>query len=150
MDATKSAGVSAGAIAVATAAAAILPAGTLLVPALGAIVAALAKSQEDLKDAERKGVAPLEEEAKKQRVVMEFQSHQARVSQELAIAQRISLSNTVEIEEFYDTSGKGTLGIKADEAGITAGASGEGRRVTKRVIKFSGWGGSEIPQAEKA
>lgn len=146
MDAKKSAVVSAGVMAAAAAAVTILP----VVPALGAIVAALAKSQEELKEAEKKGVVSLEEEARKQRVVMEFQSHQARVSQELAIAQRISLSNTVEIEEFYDTSGKGALGIKADEAGLTVGASGEGRRVTKRVIKFTGWGGSDIPQAEQA
>lgn len=149
MDVKKSAGVSAGVI-VATAAAAMIPAGPLLVPALSAIVAALAKSQEELKDAEKKGVVPLEEEARKQRVIMEFQSHQARVSQELAIAQRISLSNTVEIEEFYDTSGKGSVGAKVDETAFTLGASGEGRRVTKRIIKFTGWGGSEISSDEKA
>ena len=108
--------------------------------AIAGIVTALNKSQDDLKEAENKGISSLEDEAKKLRINMEFQAHQARVAQELAIAQRISLSETVEIEEFYDGQGKGSLGVKGDETGITLGASGEGRRVTKRIIKFAGWG----------
>lgn len=108
--------------------------------AITGIVSALNKSQEDLKEAENKGITSLEDEAKKQRINMEFQAHQARVAQELAISQRIYFSDTVEIEEFYDGQGKGSLGVKGDESGITLGASGEGRRVTKRIIKFSGWG----------
>ena len=141
-------GFSAGAAAMA--ATAMVPGAVLLAPAIGAIVAALAASQDELKDAEKKGVVSLEEEAKKQRIVMELQSHQARVAQELAIAHRISHSDTVEIEEFYDTSGKGALGAKADESSVTLGASGEGRRVTKRVIKFSGWGGPSAVAAAEA
>ena len=108
--------------------------------AIAGIVTAMNKSQEDLKEAENKGINSLEDEAKKQRINMEFQSHQARVAQELAISQRIYFSDTVEIEEFYEGQGKGSLGLKGDESGITLGASGEGRRVTKRVIKFAGWG----------
>ncbi|WP_459047015.1 hypothetical protein [Stenotrophomonas sp. PSU_St99] len=118
--------------------------------AIAGIVAALGKSQEDLKEAENKGITSLEDEAKKQRINMEFQAHQARVAQELAISQRIYFSESVEIEEFYDGQGKGSLGIKGDESGITLGASGEGRRVTKRVIKFAGWGLSPHPNEEKA
>ncbi|SQI37955.1 Uncharacterised protein [Providencia alcalifaciens] len=45
----------------------------------------------------------------------------------------------VEIEEYYDINGKGTVGLKTEQEGITFGASGEGSKVTKRVIKFSGF-----------
>ena len=70
---------------------------------------------------------------------MDFQAHQARAAQELAIAERIVASHEVVIEEYYDGSGKGHAGLKADGEAISLGASGEGRRVTKRVIRFSGW-----------
>ncbi|MES1978303.1 MAG: hypothetical protein V4451_09725 [Pseudomonadota bacterium] len=111
----------------------------VLVPVyLRAAYAALSKSQDDVKAAESKGMASLEEEARKQQIKMEFQAHQARVSQELAIAERISVSAEVEIEEYYDLSGKGHAGVKAEEGSIALGVAGEGRRVTKRVIRFNG------------
>jgi hypothetical protein len=99
---------------------------------------ALSESQGDIKAAESKGVAELELEATKQKVIMEFQAHQARVSQEIAIAERISTSQEVEITEYYDVSGKGHAGITAQESSISAGVGGEGRKVTHRTIKFSG------------
>jgi hypothetical protein len=99
---------------------------------------ALSDSQGDIKAAESQGVSELELEAAKQKIIMEFQAHQARVSQEIAIAERISTSQQVEITEYYDVSGNGNLGVNAKESGITIGASGEGRKVTHRVIKFSG------------
>jgi hypothetical protein len=99
---------------------------------------ALSESQGDIKAAESKGVAELELEATKQKVIMEFQAHQARVSQEIAIAERISTSQEVEITEYYDVSGKGHAGITAQETSISAGVGGEGRKVTHRTIKFSG------------
>ena len=113
-----------------------------------AIYSALSDSQSEVKAAESEGLASLEEEAKKQRIVMEFQAHQARVAQELAIAERIASSHEVEIEEFYDGSGKGSLGLKTEGESITLGASGEGRRVTKRVIRFTGWGPGDKPNGE--
>lgn len=90
----------------------------------------------------------LEEEAKKQKIVMEFQAHQARVAQELAIAERIAASLEVVIEEYYDGSGKGHVGLKADEEILSLGAGGEGRRVTKRVIRFNGWSDASTPATE--
>lgn len=99
---------------------------------------ALSESQGDIKDAESKGVEELELEVAKQKILMEFQTHQARVSQEIAIAERISTSHEVEITEYYDVSGKGQAGITAQESGITAGIGGEGRKITHRTIKFSG------------
>jgi hypothetical protein len=104
-----------------------------------AIYSALSDSQDGVKAAELQGISGLEEEAKKQQVVMEFQAHQARVAQELAIAERISVSLEVEIEEYFDGSGKGHLGVKKEDAAISLGVSGEGRRVTKRIIRFAGW-----------
>jgi hypothetical protein len=104
-----------------------------------AAYSALSSSQEELKTAENVGLSALEEEAKKQKVIMEFQAHQARVTQELAIAERIATSHEVVIEEYYEGSGKGHAGLKAESEVISVGASGEGRRVTKRVIRFSGW-----------
>lgn len=112
----------------------------LFVPGyMRAIYSALSQSQDDVKAAESKGVISLEEEALKQHIVMEFQAHQARVSQELAIAERISASAEVEIEEYYDLSGKGHVGAKAERESISFGIGAEGRRVTKRVIRFTGW-----------
>lgn len=103
------------------------------------IRSAMSDSQGDIKSAESKGIAELELEAAKQKVIMEFQAHQARVSQEIAIAERISTSNEVEITEYYDASGKGHAGLTANEGSITAGIGGEGRKVTHRVIKFTGF-----------
>lgn len=122
----------------AAAAAMILPGGFILGPVVGAIAAALAASQDEIKEAEGKSVETLETEARKQQIVMDFQAHQARVAQEICIAQRIASSLEVEIEEYYDTSGKGSAGVKAEEKSVTLGLSGEGRKVTKRIIKFKG------------
>lgn len=109
---------------------------------------ALSSSQDEVKAAESQGLATLEEEAKKQKIIMEFQAHQARVAQELAIAERIAASHEVTIEEYFDGSGKGHAGLKVDGEAVSLGASGEGRRVTKRVIRFSGWTEQPIPAKE--
>jgi len=106
---------------------------------------ALSDSEGDVKKAEAKGAAELELEVAKQKILMDFQTHQARVSQEIAIAERISTSREVEITEYYDISGKGQAGITAQESSITAGVSGEGRKVTHRTIKFSGFSTSDSP-----
>lgn len=64
----------------------------------------------------------------------------AKVEQELSIAKRIMYADEVEIEEYYDINGKGNVGLKSEESSFfTIGASGEGRKVTKRVIKFRGF-----------
>ncbi|MEI7995596.1 MAG: hypothetical protein WCH01_11915 [Methylococcaceae bacterium] len=63
---------------------------------------------------------------------------QAKVAQEIAIARKIELAHEVEIEEFYDTSGEGSIGGKSDGSGITLGVSGRANRVVRRVYKFKG------------
>jgi len=64
--------------------------------------------------------------------------NQAKVEQELAIARRIDSAEEVEIEEYYDISGNGSLGLKGNEDGVSLGLDGEGRKITKRIIKFKG------------
>ena len=99
------------------------------------------KAAQLVANASEKGVDPLKEEIAKQNLQMQFAQQQARVAQELAIARRIDDAEEVEIEEFYDTSGKGSVGISIDQSSQTAsiGAGAEGRRVTKRVYHFKGW-----------
>lgn len=135
MSINKKAGIAGGA---AAAAAMIIPGGFIVGPVVGAIAAAMATSQDEIKEAEAKNIETLEAEARKQQIVMDFQAHQARVAQEISIAQRIASSSEVEIEEYYDTSGKGSTGLNAEESSVVLGLSGEGRKVTKRIIKFKG------------
>lgn len=93
--------------------------------------------------------APIQElrnEAGRQEILAQMAESQARVSQELAIAQRINTAEQVEIEEFYDVSGKGGLTANVTEGAVNAGLTGEGRKVTKRIYRFTGWhaGASEV------
>lgn len=98
------------------------------------------KAAQLVSNASEKGVDTLREEITKQNLQMQFAQQQARIAQELAIARRIDNAEEVEIEEFYDTSGKGNAGISINPtiqaASIELGA--EGRRVTKRVYHFKG------------
>lgn len=68
-----------------------------------------------------------------------MQELQAKIAQELAIARRIDIAEEVTIEEFYDNSGEGSLGVNANGEGIVIGASGAGRKVSKRVYTFKGF-----------
>ncbi|SDC78266.1 hypothetical protein [Paraburkholderia lycopersici] len=90
--------------------------------------------------ASEKGAEPLREEIAKQNLQLQFAQHQARVAQELAIARRIDSAEEVEIEEFYDASGKGQVGLSVDAEATTGtlGLGGEGRKVTKRIYRFKG------------
>ncbi len=71
---------------------------------------------------------------------MDYSQHQARVAQEIAIAKRIESAAEVEIEEYYDNSGKGSAGLSVNAETQTGsmGLSGENRRVSKRVYRFKG------------
>jgi hypothetical protein len=81
----------------------------------------------------------LKQESARQELLAQIAQAQSRVAQELAIATRINTAEVVEIEEFYDTSGKGGISATMQGESLTAGISGEGRKVTKRVYKFTGW-----------
>ena len=99
------------------------------------------KAATSIANASDKGLEQLEEEVAKQTLQMQFAQQQARIEQELAIARRIDNAEEVEIEEFYDTSGKEKVGLSVNQASQTAsvGVGAGGRRVTKRVYHFKGW-----------
>ena len=86
-------------------------------------------------------ITELEQSAMEAKLTAEVLTNQAKVQQEQAIATRILLAEVVEIEEYYDISGQGNLGLSADGASetITLGASLQGKKISKRVIKFSGF-----------
>ena len=86
-------------------------------------------------------ITELEQSAMEAKITAEVLTNQAKVQQEQAIATRILLAEVVEIEEYYDISGQGNLGLSADGASetITLGASLQGKKISKRVIKFSGF-----------
>jgi hypothetical protein len=108
------------------------------------------KAADAISKAANKDLHELELEAAKQRIMFEMRQAEARIAQEMAIANRIGNAEEVEIEEFYDVSGKGAAGLTGDLKSETVGVgvSGEGRKVTKRVYHFRGWreGGETITQ----
>lgn len=81
----------------------------------------------------------LENEARIQEIENRISEFQARVAQELAIARRIENAAEVEIEEFYDTTGSGGVGLQTSEGSLNLGINGTGRKVTSRVYRFKGW-----------
>ena len=83
-------------------------------------------------------IEALKEEALRAEIKAKALLAQAKVEQELAISRRIDSAEEVEIEEFYDTSGKGNAGLNTDGETFSFGVGGEGRKVTKRIIKFKG------------
>ena len=83
-------------------------------------------------------IEKLKKEEFKQKITLRMAQAQARVSQELAIAKRIETAAEVEIEEFYDNSGEGSIGAKGSQEGITLGVSGAGKKIVKRIYRFKG------------
>lgn len=84
-------------------------------------------------------IQELNKEAERQEIIARVTKMQAKVQQELAIAQRINTAQEVEIEEFYDTTKKAGANIKVDKNVFTGGLNGEGVNVTRRVYRFTGW-----------
>jgi hypothetical protein len=90
-------------------------------------------------DSPSSSTSKLEELALRQEIEARVLKEQARIEQELAIARRIDNAEEVEIEEYYDTSGEGALGLKGDGNEVTVGASGSGKKIVKRIYKFKGY-----------
>jgi hypothetical protein len=114
-------------------------------PLLGLIVDATEKTIDKAKAATDSGdIQKLQIEAQRQEIALRMSEFQAKVAQEVAIARRIDTAEEVEIEEFYDTSGKGNIGVNAKTEGeslsVGVGIAGEGRRVTKHIYRFRGLG----------
>lgn len=120
--------------------AALNPTGYLLEMAFNKATEAFSSSAAD-KDVTSQ---QLTEEAVKASITANVLSEQAKVEQELSIAKRILIAEEVEIEEFYDISGSGGAGVKTNGDNFTLGAHAEGKKVTKRVIKFKGFNSEAI------
>ncbi|WP_135553727.1 hypothetical protein [Paenibacillus cymbidii] len=101
-------------------------------------VASINKSKEI---AEKGNPEELKLEAERLKLESRIAEYQARIAQEVAIARRIENALEVEIEEFYDTSGEGSLGVNVKDG--SAGASGSGRKVTSRVYRFKGFASND-------
>jgi len=80
----------------------------------------------------------IDTEAKRQALELQMAHAQAKVAQELAIAQRIENATEVIIEEYYEDEGQGNAGVTTDEKGLTIGISGNSRKITKRIYRFVG------------
>lgn len=102
------------------------------------IADAIGASVEESSEATKLELADLRVLAEKQALQMRVAETQAKVAQELAIAKRIELAEEVEIEEFYDLHGDGSLGFKVDEKAVSLGASASAQKVSKRIYKFRG------------
>ena len=97
---------------------------------------------------EKGDVAELESEEQLQEVQHRISEYQARVAQELAIAQRIQYAEEVEIEEIYDNSGNAGIGVQASDGALNIGLHGNGRRVVKRIYRFKGVNGTPLNDSE--
>lgn len=126
----------------------VIPGGVALTPLL---IKTLTKSiEKSEKVAETGSLESLEQEAARQEIEHRITESQARVAQELAIARRIENANEVEIEEFYDVSGDGNLGLRNNaESGLNIGLGGSGRKVKSRVYRFKGWQDGLIEQGSE-
>lgn len=120
-------------------------------PLVGLIIDNVEASSKSMNDASEKNLDSLREEAAKQQIKMNYSQHQARVAQELAIAKRIENATEVEIEEYYDNSGKGSAGlnVNAETQKGSLGLSGESRRVSKRIYRFTGIANDEAETYEQ-
>lgn len=83
-------------------------------------------------------------EAMRQEISARISEVQAKVAQEIAIANRIDEAEEVTIEEYYDISGEGGIGLKASEGNATFGINGGGRKITKRIYTFKGFRNDEM------
>ena len=85
-----------------------------------------------------KNMQELRESAYREEIKSKVMQSYAKTQQELAIAKRIESATEVEIEEYYDTSGKGGLNVEMTDSTVSGGLGGEGRKITKRIIRFKG------------
>jgi hypothetical protein len=108
-------------------------------PLTRAVAEALEKNLEKINELSNNGsVEDLQKMAEKQKIEMQILEAQAKVEQELAIARRIDTAEEVIIEEYYEGTGEGKVGLNAKEGNVNLGLSGEGRRISKRVYTFKG------------
>lgn len=111
-------------------------------PIIGPVAGVLIESARDAEVASQgTDLSVLANEAKRQEISLHMAKMQAQVAQELAIAHRIENAIEVEIEEYYEGTGKGGLSGSVNADGGTAFLGGEGRKVVKRIYRFTGANG---------
>lgn len=91
---------------------------------------------DSLKFLQGKSANEAAQEAERNKLAMEMLQAKARAEQELAIAERIRTAVEVEIEDYYDVSGHGQLGVDAESSSV--GMRGGGQRVSRRVVRLKG------------
>lgn len=96
------------------------------------------------KDVESGDVAELRKEEAMQEISMRMAERQAKVAQELAIAERIRDADEVSIEEYYDNSAGGQASLAAGAEGVNLGIAGSTGVVSKRIYRFKGNSGDTI------
>ncbi|WP_404302905.1 hypothetical protein [Alicycliphilus denitrificans] len=111
-------------------------------PLIGPVAGVLIESARDAEVASQKPeLSALANEAKRQEISLHMAKMQAQVAQELAIAHRIENAVEVEIEEYYEGNGKGGISGSANLDGGSVFLGGEGRKVVKRIYRFTGANG---------
>lgn len=113
------------------------PAGMVIEIAIKKAVEAFSKKSNDTDQTPQQ----LNEEALKAELQSTVLQAQAKVQQELSIARRILVADEVEIEEYYDVSGSAGIGLQTSADNLSFGINGDGKKITKRVIKFKGFNG---------
>lgn len=112
---------------------------TALMTPFGTIIAGLVAAAERSNElGKQTEIEKINSEAHRQSIALKMSEMQAKVAQEVSIAERIRSAQTVEIEEYYEGSSSGSAGAKIDDGVVTIGLAGEGRKVTKRVYRFVG------------
>lgn len=113
-------------------------------PLLGRLMQIILGSAEHAEQTANTGtIDDLRAEAERQDLTLRMAERQAKVAQELALARRIESADYVEMEEFYDVSGSGHVGVKAGDSGVSAGFGGQGQKVMRRVYRFKSNVGSK-------
>ncbi len=108
-------------------------------PIIGGVASVLLESAKDADIASESGdITKLIQEAKRQEISLQMAKMQAQVAQELAIAHRIENAEEVEIEEYYEGTGKAGAGLSADGTSASFTLGVEERKVVKRVYRFTG------------
>lgn len=108
-------------------------------PIIGGVAGVLLESAKDADIASESGdIAKLTQEAKRQEISLQMAKMQAQVAQELAIAHRIENAEEVEIEEYYEGTGKAGAGLSTEGASASFTLGADGRKVVKRVYRFTG------------
>ena len=83
-------------------------------------------------------LADLKVHAAKKELLTATAEREARVAQELAIAERIGTALEVTIEEYYEYKNDGAASITVEKIKADVAISGSGQRVTKRIYTFKG------------